>query len=253
MMNLMRPRRAPYLIVAAATSVALGLSGCGSTTTGGKTGGAASATSATSAAKVVPTARVLYDQMRKNVATATSLRIKGVVNNAGKKLTIDVAGDRDGKNTRALVNDGTAELELLSVGGNIYIKADSAYWTKNASAATAKVAAGKYVKVPAGSGLMDELKVSTLLDGFFKDLPLAGALQKVEEADVDGVPAYRLADKIGSQDGQIYVSADGKGRLLRLVAKKKGNAGTLDFTEWDAVPPMSAPPASQQVKIPGAS
>lgn len=251
MMNHLRPRRASYLFVAAATAVALSLSGCVTvnTTDKAKTG---SAPGVSSAAKEVPTAKALYDQMRKSVTAAKSVRMKGAIDNAGKKLTIDIAGDRDGKNTQAKVNDGTSDLELLSVGGNIYIKADSAYWTKNASSAIAKVAAGKYVKVPAASGMMDELKVSALLEGLFKDLPLSGMTQKVEQTDVDGVPAYMLADRIGSQDGQIYVSADGKAQLLRIVSAKK-NTGTLDFTDWDAVPPLSAPPASQQVKIPGAS
>jgi hypothetical protein len=51
---------------------------------------------------------------------------------------------------------------------------------------------------------------------------------------------------------QIYVSADGKARLLRIVSTK-ANPGTLDFSEWDAIPPISPPPASQMVKIPGFS
>lgn len=249
MMSHSSPRRASYLILSAA--LALSLTSCITVNKSDKAAPARSPSVTVDAAEV-PTAKALYDDMRKSVAAATSVRIKGVVNSAGKKLTIDVSGDRDGKNTRAKVNDGTAEVELLSVGGNIYIKADKAYWTENGSAAAAKIAAGKYVKVPAGSGLMDDLKVGTLLDGVFKDLPLAGAFQEVEEADVDGVPAYRLADKIGSQDGQIYVSADEKAQLLRIVSTK-ANAGTLDFTEWNAVPPMSAPPASEQVKVPGLS
>jgi hypothetical protein len=127
--------------------------------------------------------------------------------------------------------------------------AAKAYWTRNGSAAAAKVAAGKYVKVPAGTRVGD-LKVGTLLDGAFKDLPLAGAFQKVEATDVDGTPAYLLADRLSPQDGQIYVSADGKARLLRIVTLK-ANRGTLDFTEWDAVPPKSPPPADQLVEIPG--
>ncbi|HYO19370.1 MAG TPA: hypothetical protein VES02_11970 [Dermatophilaceae bacterium] len=126
MMNHLRPRRASYLFVAAATAVALSLSGCVTvnTTDKAKTG---SAPGVSSAAKEVPTAKALYDQMRKSVTAAKSVRMKGAIDNAGKKLTIDIAGDRDGKNTQAKVNDGTSDLELLSVGGNIYIKADSAY------------------------------------------------------------------------------------------------------------------------------
>jgi hypothetical protein len=95
------------------------------------------------------------------------------------------------------------------------------------------------------------LKVGALLDGaFFQDLPLAGALQKVEATDVDGTPAYLLAERLTPKEGQVHVSADGKATLLRIVSTK-ANAGTLDFSEWDAVPPMSPPPADQLVKNPG--
>ena len=243
-----RPHRVPYLSVALAAAVALGLSGCGTTNTTDKVK-SGSAASVTSAAKAVPSAKVLYDQMRKNVTAAKSVRIKGEITNAGKQMKIDIAGDRDGKNTRAMMNDGTGGVELLTAGGNVYIKADAAYWTKNASAAVAKVAAGKYVKIPAGTGAGD-LKVGALLDGAFKNLPLAGALQKVEATDVDGTPAYLLADKLTPKEGRIYVSADGKATLLRIVSTK-ANSGTLDFSEWDAVPPTSPPSAHQLVKIPG--
>jgi len=37
--------------------------------------------------------------------------------------------------------------------------------------------------------------------------------------------------------------------LLRIVSVKV-NPGTLDFTEWNAVEPISAPAASEVVKIP---
>jgi hypothetical protein len=202
----------------------------------------------TSAAGQVPTAKVLYDTMRNNVASAKSVRIKGEVTTAGKTQTINIAGDRDGKNTRALVNDGTGQAELLTIGDSVYIKADTAYWTEHASATAAKVAAGKYVKVPAGVGA-GALKVGSMLDGAFTDLPLAGLLQKVEATDLDGTPAYLLADRLNPAS-RIYISADGNARLLRRVSTK-GGAGTLDFSEWDAVPPNSAPPADQQIKIPG--
>ena len=246
MLNPLRRCRAPYLGVALALAVAASLTSCGTTSTSNevKQGGSVSATTT-----AVPSAKALYEQMRSNVAAAKSVRIKGSVIDAGKKLTIDIAGDRDGKSTRAVVSDGTGQAELLTVGSTVYIKADTAYWTKHASAAAAKIAADKYVKIPSGTGVGD-LKVGSLLDGAFKDLPLAGALQKVETATVNGAPAYVLADRIGGGDGKIYVSADGKARLLRIVGAK-ASPGTLDFSQWDAVPPTSAPPADQLVKIPG--
>jgi hypothetical protein len=247
MMSPTRFRRAPYLILSAA--LALGLSSC---VTINKSDKAAPASSpkATSVAKDVPTAKAVYDEMRKNVKAATSVRIKGTVLDAGKTIKIDIAGDRDGKNTRALVNDGTGQAELLTAGGNVYIKADAAYWAKNGSGTIAKIAGDKYVKIPAGTG-MDTLKVGTLLDGAFTDLPLAGALQKVEPTDLAGVPAYLLSDRVGGE-AKIYVSADGEAQLMRIVSVKT-NPATLDFSQWNDVPPMSPPPASQLVKVPGLS
>jgi hypothetical protein len=275
MMNRTRIRRAPHLpvLVAGGAAVAISLSGCGAidrtdkassdrsaaTTSAAKAAPSPTASPSAKAAppakaapqaRAAPSAKVLYQQMRKSVAAANSVRIKGAVTDSGTKLTIDVAGDRDGTNARALVNDGTGEAELLTTGGNTYVKADAAYWTKNGSAALAKVAAGRYVKIPAGSGVADGLKVSKLLDGVFTDLPLAGALQKVVVTDLDGAPAYLLTDRIGSGDGKIYVSADGKSNLLRLVSTK-GSAGSLAFSDWNAVRPVKAPPASKILKIPG--
>jgi len=246
MLNHSRSRRASYVIVAA--TVALSLTGCVTVNkvADTKTG---SSPAVTSAAKQVPTAKVLYDTMRNSVAAAKSVRIKGEVTSGGKTQTINIAGDRDGKNTSALVNDGTGQAELLTVGDSVYIKADTAYWTEHASATAAKVAAGKYVKVPAGIGA-GALRVGSMLDGAFTDLPLAGLLQKVEATDLEGTPAYVLADRLNPQAGRIYISADGNARLLRIVSTKT-SAGTLDFSEWDAVPPKSAPPADQLVKIPG--
>ena len=245
MVNFARLRRTPCLRFVVAAAVVVVMAGCSTSSTSNEVrqGGTASVTTT-----AVPSAKALYEQMRSNVAAAKSVRVKGSVMDAGKKLTIDIAGDRDGKNTRAVVSDGTGQAELLTVGPTVYIKADTAYWTKHASAAAAKIAAGKYVKIPAGTGVGD-LKVGTLLDGSFKDLPLAGALQKVETATVNGTPAYVLADRIGG-GGMIYVSADGKAHLLRIVSTK-ASPGTLDFSQWDAVPPTSAPPADQLVKIPG--
>jgi hypothetical protein len=37
---------------------------------------------------------------------------------------------------------------------------------------------------------------------------------------------------------------------MRLVSVKT-NPATLDFTQWNAVPPTSPPPATEVLKIPG--
>jgi hypothetical protein len=157
-----------------------------------------------------------------------------------------------GKNTRGIVNDGTGEVEILIAGGKTYVKADAAFWTKNASAEVATLAAGKYLVVPTGSAAGTAgFEVGTLLDQIFaQDMTTLQSLNtKVAKTEVNGIPAYLMTDRIGSDGSKIYVSADGRARLLRLESPKA--QGSLDFTQWDAVPPVSAPPADQLAKIPG--
>lgn len=243
-MSFTRHRRTSYLALAAA--VALGLSACASTTTD------KAKPSATSAATTAPSAATVYQQMRTSGAAAKSVHIKGAFTDKGQKLQIDIAGDRAGKNMRALVNDGNGQVEILAAAGNVYIKGDAAYWTKNGSAAIAKVAAGKYVKVPAGSAAsLDDLKVGTLLDQIVaSDMSTADKLNtNVQTTNVDGVRAYLMTAKVGG-DAKIFVSADGKARLLRVEGPKT-QPGTLVFTQWDAVAPVSAPSADQLATIPG--
>lgn len=255
-MSYARHRRESYLALAAA--VALPLSACSSSTPAGEAPSAkappSSSSSATSAATTDSSAAALLEQLRKSSAAAKSVWVKGTINNASTakavKLQINIAGDRAGKNMRAIVNDGTGEIEILTAGGQTYLKADTAYWTKNGTAVIAKLAAGKYIKVPPESAAgIGALTVGTLLDQIFaKDMSTATKLNtRVAKTTVSGVPAYVMTTK--SDNTKIYVSADGQARLLRVEAAK--NQGTVDFAEWNAVAPVSAPPADQQVDIPG--
>ena len=106
-----------------------------------------------------------------------------------------------------------------------------------------------YLPAAAEAG-MDNLKVSTLLDKILaKDMSTADKLNtKVEEGEIDGVSVYRMTDKVGSNGSKIYVSADGRARLMRIEGPT--SQGSLNFTEWDSVMPVSAPPADQVVELP---
>jgi len=243
-------RRKSYL--ALATAVTLGLSACSSgTNTSAKASPAKTSSSATG-----NSAAALLEQLRKSSAEAKSVRVKGTINNNASTakavtLKINIAGDRAGKNMRAIINDGTGEIEILTAGGQTYLKADAAYWTKNGTAAVAKQAAGKYIKVPAASAAgVSALTVGSLLDQIMaKDMSSTSKVKTlVEKTNVNGVPAYALTTK--SDGTKIFVSADGQGHLLR-VEGSKNQPGTVDFTQWNAVPPVSAPPADQLANIPG--
>ena len=248
-MSFARLRSSGCLALAAA--VAVGLSACSSTSTGKNAGQASGSPSATSPGATGP-AVALFQQVRKSGTTAKSVRIKGTVANGAatsKAVTvkIDIAGDLAGKNNTAFINDGTGAMELLTVGGQTYLKADTNYWTKNGSAAMAKAAAGKYIKVPAASAAkMNDTTVGKLLNQIY--VSAAGRLSPtVTRTRLNGAPAYVLTTQ--ANDTKLYVSADGQARLLR-VEGSKGQLSAWDFTQWNAVPPATPPPAGQVATLP---
>jgi len=242
----MSHRRTSSLALAAALLISL--SAC-TFTTAAAHARTSSPSSPASAARV-PSAAALYQMMRKSGAAAKSIHIKGTSTDKGQDLQLDAAGDRVGRTMRLLVDFGPGPIEVLKVNDDYYLKADVGFWTRlEGSAANASLAAGRYVKVPAGSAAgMGDFRVGTLLDQVLAtEAFTADRLNTtVQTADVDGVPAYLMTSKAG--DARIYVSADGQARLLRAESPK---VGTFSFTEWDSVAPTGEPPVDQQAKIPG--
>jgi hypothetical protein len=245
-MSLMRQRRTPYLVLV--TALALSLSAC----TSGIAADVAVAgrpPNTTSGAAVTPSAAVVYQRVRTSGAAARSVHVRGDYTDNGQPLRLDGAGDRDGTTMRLLVDFGSGGIEILMVRDDFYLKADTTFWTRLDSAAVAKVAAGKYVKVPPGSAAgMGDFRVGKLLDRVFaEDVSSADKLNTaVQATTVDGVPAYLMTTRVGGE-AKIYVSADGRARLLRTTGAK---TGTLDFTEWDSVAPTIAPPEDQRAIVP---
>ena len=95
-----------------------------------------------------------------------SVHITGTYADMGQQVQLDVASDSAGTTMRMLVNFGSGVIEILKVNNDFYLKADAAYWTRlDGSAAITTSAAGKYVKVPAGSAAgMGDFRVGTPLD-----------------------------------------------------------------------------------------
>lgn len=246
-MSFMRQRFTRY--VALLGAVALSLSACTFAAAGGVVKVSSSSRSP-DLAPAAPTAAAAYQLMRTSGAAALSVHITGTYSDLGQQVQLDVAGDRAGTTMRMLVNFGSGVIEILKVNHVFYLKADAAYWTRlDGSAAITKSAAGKYVKVPAGSAAgMGDFRVGTLLDQVLAEgLSAPDQLKPtVQTIVVDGVPAYLITAKTG--DVTFYVSADGQGRLLRAKSRK---SGTLDFAQWDSVVLTGPPPADQQASIAG--
>jgi hypothetical protein len=88
-----------------------------------------------------------------------------------------------------------------------------------------------------------DLTVDKLLDQIFtQDIARGNQLNtKMDKTDVGMVPVLLMTAK--AEGTRIYGLADGQAHLLR-VEGPKGQLGALDFTQRDALAPVSARPAN---------
>lgn len=230
---------APGVIAAAAVVLA----GCG-----GSAGGTAGAAAAGSAAGRPPDTRsaaVIVTQLKAAMSHASSVHLAGQLRSHGTAVDLNVSLIRSGAFS-GLIKSGATKLDMVAAGQDVYIKVTSAFLKlAHAPAAACAQACGKYVAEPASEAeaITGDLEMSSLLANVTSALP---SYQKAGTTTIGGRPALALH---GSDGSTLYVAAAGTLFPLRAIAPKSSDAGELDFSEWNAVPPIAAPPAADVISL----
>jgi hypothetical protein len=172
------------------------------------------------------------------IKASSAFHVAGTVTEDGKPSSIDMQiQNNDVSGTMTMQG---AKLNLVIVGGKVYIKGDSKFWSSNnVPAQTAALLGGRWVIAPASSA--DEFKTFSatgLADDF--EHPTDGPFQNdVHKAKVDGKSVVVVTQKDGSE---LDVAAKGKPYPVRAVSKGD-QTGTLTFSGWDQTQPIKTPPS----------
>lgn len=182
-------------------------------------------------------------QTRAAADAASAVRLSGTVVTSGLTYTLDMRLKDDGGTGSVTSKGGT--FRLLRVGEQLFLKADSDFWSHGQDTSAGGKLEGKYVKVPQGdpaykkfSGFTDK---DVLLSGL---LTLHGKLSTDGHHTRSGVRTIRVTGDNGS-GGTLDVSLEGKPYPLLLV--RAGSAGTLSFSDWGKDFPVSEPAKSDTV------
>jgi hypothetical protein len=230
----------PRTRYAAATCCALAgvlLAGCGSADPDAGTNGVGRLAPAKIEAKT-----------RAAAERATAVRLSGTVVSGGSTYHLDMRLKENGGTGE--VTHGSSTFELLRVGKELYLKADSDFYRRhkpgsgagssaNASSDAAAKLQGKYVKVPTDDPAYKQLRGFTdlgeLLNGF---LVLDGKLAEGHHGKVNGVRTVAL-DADGGRGGSVDVSLEGRPYPLRYT--RAGGGGRLELTDYDKDFPLKVP------------
>ncbi|WP_371527353.1 hypothetical protein [Streptomyces sp. NBC_01283] len=199
-----------------------------------------------SAAKIQSKSRAAAD-------AAPAVRLSGTLVSKGHTYKLDMRLKDEG-GTGSVTSKGET-FQLLRVGKQLYLLADSAFWThedakggqkpgRTDGDAAAKLD-GKYVKVPEADASYQQLSGFTdkdlLLEGM---LTLHGKLATGERGTTSGNPSIKITGDKGA-GGTLDVSLKGKPYPLRL--QRAGDAGTLRLSDWGRDFPLSEPDKDEMV------
>lgn len=181
----------------------------------------------------------------------SSMRMTGSIVNEGQEITVDVALSTEGDCEGDLSLGEDAGFELLSVGGETWIKPSEAFWQQFAGPAAAQVteAAGdKWVAFPGDQA--DDFAEICDLDSLLEELESDDSEEKVEVAgteEVEGQEAV-VVDSTSS-DGEAvkaWVATADPHHILQLQVDEGDEPGQLNFSDFDAELDLEAP-ASDEV------
>lgn len=218
-------RLSPVAIAAGLVTVA-GVVGCSS--------GVSSTPSGTSVAGLISSVKSAF-------ASAQSVRIVGNGTFSGQAVTLDLSIFRSGS-LSGTIKAGPLDENVIRSGGTTYVYVSKAFFsyiqkTQHAPASACRVMCGRWLKVPAGS--VNGFSLSSLSSQFVKKVPVPTTVPHLTVTRYQGQSAYKLSNDKGEE---IFVAQSSPHYLLGLV---EPGTFAISFSEWNAVPPVSPPPANK--------
>ncbi|MFH8519278.1 hypothetical protein ACH4CE_30165 [Streptomyces gelaticus] len=191
------------------------------------------------------TAAEIEKKAQRAADAADAVRLAGTLVGKGGTYKLNMQLKEQGGTGSVVSKDST--FELLRIGDELYLKADSGFWSHDekpgadsaAGGAAADKLQNKYVKVPQDDPTYKQLRgftdKKTLLDGM---LTLHGTLGKGDRKTVGGTPTVQITGGRG-EGGTLDVSLKGKAYPLRFA--RGGGGGTVILSDWGKDFALEAP------------
>jgi hypothetical protein len=214
-----------YVIVSPLAAAGLLTAACGGST----------AANPDSAAKVVPA-------MEAAMRAATSVHMVGTVKDGSQQITMDVSFQGGGMS--GTVGVGGQTIDLLVLSHQAYVKVDQAFLKiAGLPASDCSSMCGKYLAAPSSQlGQAGSLSMSGLMSQMLSKMPSMrnDTSDVFASATLNGQAVLK-----GGGDG-VTVDVATNGPPYPLLIADSGQ-GSITFSQWNAVPPLTPPPASDVI------
>ncbi|TLS40372.1 hypothetical protein FE633_41915 [Streptomyces montanus] len=185
----------------------------------------------------------------KATSNASSLRMKGTVQDGDGSIDLDMALDKKGQCAGTISLNGEGKADLVKAGDTVYMKYDEQFLraqgegqSKAETDGVVEMLAGKWTKSAATGSDSEDLASFCDLDTVladFKDVHSDATRGKA--TTVDGTPAIVLHEKDGKDRYTLYIATEGKPYLLKIIDKSAEDPGTTTFSDYDKPVPAETP------------
>jgi hypothetical protein len=195
-----------------------------------------------------PTVGQLWTSFQTSLARARSMRITGVVQLSGKAATVDLSGTCDGTQGRSTITMDNQNLEVTTVGGTHYVKANAAYWRASGLAPGVIVEIGsRYLATKDPS--LSRLTVGGFLGSLRTEQAVTDGMGVIaERTTLTGRPVYLFSVRTTGGRLTIWVT-DTAYTLLKLRYETTAGTDEVTFSDWDVPVSYSAPPPAQVIRL----
>jgi hypothetical protein len=194
------------------------------------------------------TAAVILPAMEAAMKTASSVHVAETLGSGSEREIIDASFK--GSDVSGSFILGSLNFGFLVVSGTFYVKVSQSYLQAlGLPASDCSTACGKYFQPPASSAkkYVDTLNMSLLISEWLKILKFV----RSDNSDLSSVfvPA--------TLDGQRVLQLRGSGYTFDVTAAgapypvliSEPGIGIVRFSEWNSVPPVTAPPVGEIISL----
>jgi hypothetical protein len=170
---------------------------------------------------------------------AESVHVAGSILSEGEPISLNMELDAE-KGGKGRVTLGNLSVDVVNVDRAVYVKAGSAFYSRFAGPATARLLQAKWLRGSSVSGPLASFTSLTELRKLLSStLARHGALSRASSTTIDGQRAVGVSDTAG--DGTLYVASTGTPYPLEIVKRGSGG-GKLVFDRWNQPVALAVPP-----------
>ncbi|WP_307544517.1 hypothetical protein [Streptomyces sp. V3I8] len=191
----------------------------------------------------------IADRAVEATSNASSLRMRGDIEDDGSRVGLNMALDRKGRCAGTMNADGQGEAELRKTADTLYMRYDEKFLraqdedsSEEETDAVVAMLAGKWTKMSATGSDAEDIAGFCDLDTVLADFKdVSSDATRGGTTTVDGTPAIVLHEKDGKDTYTLYVATEGKPYLLKVVSRSADDPGTIGFGDFDTPVPADVP------------